>query len=106
MTVNSVCSSTGAAAAPPPAGAATGPTAAPAAVGDEVIAWREIEDGTITGGPALNSGDHGNFSGTGSYTFRETGMQSTVSFTAPAAGTYPFFCNYHPQAMRGTVTVT
>jgi plastocyanin len=29
-----------------------------------------------------------------------------VTFTAPAAGGYEFFCRIHPQAMRGTVTVT
>jgi plastocyanin len=29
-----------------------------------------------------------------------------VTFTAPAAGSYEFFCKYHQQAMRGTVTVT
>jgi plastocyanin len=36
----------------------------------------------------------------------EGGEDATVSFTAPAAGSYEFFCKYHPQAMRGTVTVT
>jgi plastocyanin len=34
------------------------------------------------------------------------GENATVSFTAPAAGSYEFFCKYHPQGMRGTVTVT
>ena len=29
-----------------------------------------------------------------------------VTFTAPAAGSYPFFCKYHPAAMKGTITVT
>lgn len=84
---------------------ATGP-AAPAAVGDEVIAWREIEDGAISGGPAYNSGDHGNFSGTGSYTFRETGMQSTVSFTAPADGTYPVWIRYAAGPLSAEENVT
>jgi plastocyanin len=36
----------------------------------------------------------------------EGGEDATVTFTAPAAGSYEFFCKYHPQAMRGTVTVT
>ncbi len=54
----------------------------------------EVEDGAISGGPALNSGDHGNFSGSGSYTFRETGMTSTMTVTAPAAGTYPVWIRY------------
>jgi len=36
----------------------------------------------------------------------EGGENATVTFTAPAAGSYKFFCKYHPQAMRGTVTVT
>jgi plastocyanin len=36
----------------------------------------------------------------------EGGKNVTVSFTAPAAGTYKFFCKYHPSAMTGTVTVT
>lgn len=67
---------------------------AQAAVGDDVIAWVEVEDGQISGGPALNSGDHGNFSGSGSYTFRETGMQSTMTVTAPVAGTYPVYIRY------------
>ena len=78
--------------------AATAATAAPAAVGDEVVAWVEVEDGEISGGaagpPAFNSGDHSNFSGTGSYTFRETGMTSTMSVDVPAAGTYPVYVRY------------
>ena len=36
----------------------------------------------------------------------EGGEDAAVSFTAPAAGSYEFFCKYHPSAMRGTVTVT
>jgi len=36
----------------------------------------------------------------------EGGENATATFTAPAAGSYEFFCKYHPQAMRGTVTVT
>ena len=36
----------------------------------------------------------------------EGGEDATVTLTAPAAGTYPFFCKYHPSAMKGTVTVT
>jgi plastocyanin len=36
----------------------------------------------------------------------EGGEDATASFTAPAAGSYEFFCKYHPSAMRGTVTVT
>jgi plastocyanin len=36
----------------------------------------------------------------------EGGEDSTVTFTAPAAGSYEFFCKYHAAAMRGTVTVT
>ena len=31
---------------------------------------------------------------------------ATVSITAPAAGSYEFFCKFHPTAMKGTVTVT
>ena len=34
------------------------------------------------------------------------GENATVTFAAPAAGSYEFFCEYHPQGMRGTVTVT
>jgi plastocyanin len=36
----------------------------------------------------------------------EGGEDATVTFTAPAAGSYEFFCKFHPSAMRGTVTVT
>jgi plastocyanin len=36
----------------------------------------------------------------------EGGENATVTFTAPAAGSYEFHCEYHPQAMKGTVTVT
>jgi plastocyanin len=36
----------------------------------------------------------------------EGGENATVTFTAPAAGSYEFFCKYHQQGMRGTVTVT
>jgi plastocyanin len=36
----------------------------------------------------------------------EGNEDATVTFTAPAAGTYPFFCKYHPAAMKGTITVT
>ncbi len=84
-------------------GAGAAPTAAaaaaePAAVGDEVISWVEVEDGVISGGaagpPVFNSGDHSNFSGTGSYTFRETGMTSTMSVNAPSAGVYPIYVRY------------
>jgi plastocyanin len=35
----------------------------------------------------------------------EGGESVEVSFTAPAAGSYPFFCKYHPSQMKGTVTV-
>ena len=31
---------------------------------------------------------------------------ATVTFTAPAAGSYPFICKYHPAVMKGTITVT
>ena len=31
---------------------------------------------------------------------------ATVTFTAPAAGSYEFFCTIHPAAMKGTITVT
>jgi plastocyanin len=34
------------------------------------------------------------------------GEDATATFTAPAAGSYEFFCKFHPSAMRGTVTVT
>lgn len=36
----------------------------------------------------------------------EGGEDATISFTAPAAGSYQFICKYHPGAMKGTVTVT
>jgi plastocyanin len=36
----------------------------------------------------------------------EGNEDATVTFTAPAAGAYPFFCKYHPAAMKGTITVT
>jgi plastocyanin len=36
----------------------------------------------------------------------EAGEDATATFTAPAAGSYQFFCNYHPSQMKGTVTVT
>jgi plastocyanin len=35
----------------------------------------------------------------------EGGEDATVTLTAPATGEYEFLCKYHPQAMRGTVTV-
>jgi plastocyanin len=35
----------------------------------------------------------------------EAGEDATVTFPAPDAGSYQFLCRYHPQAMRGTVTV-
>jgi plastocyanin len=31
---------------------------------------------------------------------------ATVTFTAPAAGSYEFICAIHPAAMKGTITVT
>ena len=34
------------------------------------------------------------------------GEDAAVTFTAPAAGSYEFFCKFHQQGMRGTVTVT
>ena len=36
----------------------------------------------------------------------EANEDAKVTFTAPAAGTYPFLCKYHPTAMKGTITVT
>ena len=36
----------------------------------------------------------------------EGGEDASLGFTAPAAGTYKFFCKYHPAKMTGTVTVT
>jgi plastocyanin len=33
------------------------------------------------------------------------GKVTTVRFTAPSAGTYAFWCKYHLQMMKGTVTV-
>ena len=36
----------------------------------------------------------------------EGGHTATVEFTAPAAGSYEFFCEYHPASMKGTVKVT
>ena len=36
----------------------------------------------------------------------EGGEDATVTFTAPAAGSYEFHCKYHPSAMKGTITVT
>jgi Cupredoxin-like domain len=34
----------------------------------------------------------------------EGGEDTSLSFTAPAKGSYKFFCKYHPTAMTGTVT--
>ena len=36
----------------------------------------------------------------------EGGEDAKVTFTAPAAGSYPFICKYHPAVMKGTITVT
>jgi plastocyanin len=36
----------------------------------------------------------------------EGGKTAKATFTAPAAGTYTFHCEYHPATMKGTVTVT
>lgn len=36
----------------------------------------------------------------------EGGEDATVTFTAPAAGSYEFLCAIHPAAMKGTITVT
>ena len=36
----------------------------------------------------------------------EANEDATVTFTAPAAGSYEFHCKYHPATMKGTVTVT
>jgi plastocyanin len=36
----------------------------------------------------------------------EGNEDATVTFTAPAAGSYEFHCKYHPATMKGTVTVT
>ncbi|MEO9325770.1 5'-nucleotidase C-terminal domain-containing protein [Nocardioides sp. C4-1] len=73
---------------------AVAPAPSSAAPGDVPVAWAEVEDGALSGGPAQNSGDHGNFSGTGSYTFRETGMTSTMTVTVPEAGSYPVWIRY------------
>lgn len=36
----------------------------------------------------------------------EGGETAKAAFTVPAAGTYEFHCEYHPNQMKGTVTVT
>ena len=36
----------------------------------------------------------------------EANEDAKVTFTAPAAGSYPFLCKYHPSVMKGTITVT
>ena len=36
----------------------------------------------------------------------EASEDATVTFTAPAAGSYEFHCKYHAATMKGTVTVT
>ena len=36
----------------------------------------------------------------------EGNEDATVTFTAPAAGSFEFLCKYHPGTMKGTVTVT
>jgi plastocyanin len=36
----------------------------------------------------------------------EANEDAKVTFTAPAAGSYPFLCKYHPAVMKGTITVT
>jgi plastocyanin len=36
----------------------------------------------------------------------EGNEDAKVTFTAPAAGSYPFLCKYHPAVMKGTITVT
>lgn len=95
---------TGLALALPALGSATSP--ATAAPGDDVVDWAEVEDGAISGGPALNSGDHGNFSGTGSYTFRETGMTSAMTVEVPAAGTYPVHVRYAAGPLSPAENVT
>ena len=49
-----------------------------------------------------------------SFTFKAAGVDqdvegnedATVTFKAPAAGSYEFHCRYHPATMKGTVTVT
>jgi plastocyanin len=33
------------------------------------------------------------------------GKVTTIRFTAPPAGTYAFWCKYHLQMMKGTITV-
>jgi plastocyanin len=33
------------------------------------------------------------------------GKVTTVTFTAPRAGTYAFWCKYHLQMMQGKITV-
>ncbi|MBC7632521.1 5'-nucleotidase C-terminal domain-containing protein [Aeromicrobium sp.] len=94
--------------APAPVGAVE--ATAPTTVGDAVIGWVEVEDGAISGAaagpPGFNSGDHGNFSGAGSYTFRETGMTSTMSVTAPAAGVYPVYVRYAAGPLGAEENVT
>lgn len=35
----------------------------------------------------------------------KVGKVTTIRFTAPPAGTYSFWCKYHLQMMRGTITV-
>ncbi|HXH77161.1 LamG-like jellyroll fold domain-containing protein, partial [Nocardioides sp.] len=77
-----------------------------AAPGDGVVTFLEVEDGVISGNPGYNQGDHSNFTGAGSYTFRETGMRSTMTVNAPAAGLYPVYVRYAAGPLSAAENVT
>jgi plastocyanin len=100
--------------------AAPATTSAPAAGGDNEIQltaqgfkW-STTDLQLTSGTGYTVEVRNQDGATHNFTFEQAGADqdiaanedAKVTFTAPAAGSYEFFCKYHPQAMRGTVTVT
>ena len=100
--------------------AAPATTSAPAAGGDNEIQltaqgfkW-STTDLQLTSGTGYTVEVRNQDGAEHNFTFEQAGANQDVeanedvkvTFTAPAAGSYEFFCKYHPQAMRGTVTVT
>jgi plastocyanin len=100
--------------------AAPATTSAPAAGGDNEIQltaqgfkW-STTDLQLTSGTGYTVEVRNQDGAKHNFTFEQAGANQDVeanedvkvTFTAPAAGSYEFFCKYHQQAMQGTVTVT
>ncbi len=72
------------------------------------VTWKN-EDGTdhsVTSGVVKQEGGGVKDTPDGKFDSGTLGAGKSFSFTFASAGTYTFYCKFHPATMRGTITVT